>query len=561
MFGLKNKTTTSKSRTHLKINNRNTERAILFNRVVVLTHNDSEPTMLTPVSTPRVSTDPVFGTILINAPTGNLNLMIDPTRILASEDASVIIKEVLIDVDTTRNRTTSSNFSLHLLHTRDRSVLTDLVALELSDRPAAIGVTVGTKMFRSTIQCLSDVVLAGGIRNTLLVSPLVDTIRPTTLAGTSTCTVDNSLRREINGREGTISHQIDTIRESRGGTLSPAGTTIDRNVLILVPRSIVETIKVTNIISLRDLIRLEVLMRTLGSDVLTMSPGVLSRSATRTEVLLLKILLTEVDLDLFFRHHRSGPEAAGFDREVVLVTNDTEEAVFTPVGTPGVTNNPVLLTVLLTPTNDRDGVAHGGGSGGILEDAAVVLEELVGDGNTADDGTTGVDFLHHVGGAGNCAELIGVVSGEVLDGVAAVGTISTAISADTEVIALAILSFVVLAALFRDADLGEELVGVVGVTAVAAEIAGIAVEENLDGEIVVGPLSLAGDSHTVGEGGKSGEGPAGAAVLGQVLVSDGREVTLAINVTTRNRGEGGANTDRRRRGGPRRQRSPEEEEF
>jgi hypothetical protein len=56
---------------------------------------------------------------------------------------------------------------------------------------------------------------------------------------------------------------------------------------------------------------------------------------------------------------RSGPSAVGLDIDVVDTTANAEEAIFSPVRTPVITNAPVLLAILSdTVTNDGNIVSN-----------------------------------------------------------------------------------------------------------------------------------------------------------------------------------------------------------
>jgi len=48
----------------------------------------------------------------------------------------------------------------------------------------------------------------------------------------------------------------------------------------------------------------------------------------------------------------NGPGAVALNAEVINASNDLEETLLTPMGAPGVTNTPVLDTVLNTKTNN-----------------------------------------------------------------------------------------------------------------------------------------------------------------------------------------------------------------
>ena len=59
---------------------------------------------------------------------------------------------------------------------------------------------------------------------------------------------------------------------------------------------------------------------------------------------------------------------------------------------------------------------------------------------------------------------------------------------------------------------------------------GTAIQYPLNGEVNIVTLTLAGDFDPIGEGGDGAVGPAGAAVVGDVLVEVFGEVGLAVDV-------------------------------
>ena len=76
---------------------------------------------------------------------------------------------------------------------------------------------------------------------------------------------------------------------------------------------------------------------------------------------------------------------------VALANCNTEEAVLTPSGVPGVRDNPVVGAILVTPADNLDGVATKRGARSVLVDAALVVHEVLVDGEAGLDGAVSHD--------------------------------------------------------------------------------------------------------------------------------------------------------------------------
>lgn len=102
-----------------------------------------------------------------------------------------------------------------------------------------------------------------------------------------------------------------------------------------------------------------------------------------------------------------GPGALGLDGDVVDALANAEEALLTPVGAPGVSNVPELLTVFgFTPTDNADFMSSRQVASVVTVDAASVVIQGLRNGNRAGDGAALVDFLHHLLLAADWAELV-----------------------------------------------------------------------------------------------------------------------------------------------------------
>ena len=90
-----------------------------------------------------------------------------------------------------------------------------------------------------------------------------------------------------------------------------------------------------------------------------------------------------------------GPGAVALNSDVVGASADAEETILTPVGAPRVTDQPVWAAVLLTVADDGDGVDEVQVTRLVTVDATGVVLEGLRDGDSASDGTSLVDLLHH----------------------------------------------------------------------------------------------------------------------------------------------------------------------
>ena len=92
------------------------------------------------------------------------------------------------------------------------------------------------------------------------------------------------------------------------------------------------------------------------------------------------------------------------------------------------------------------------------------------------------------------------------------------------------LSLIRGACLVSDVVLMNPFVGVSGITSVATIVGLFAGDKNLWGDINIWPFGFSKDFDSVAEGGCGREGPAGATVLGDMLISLVGEVVGAIDI-------------------------------
>jgi len=225
--------------------------------------------------------------------------------------------------------------------------------------------------------------------------------------------------------------------------------------------------------------------------------------------------------------------ARGFDTEVVGTSDDSEVTTFTIVRTPGVSNHPVLNSLFNTVTNDGNSMVEFSGTRLVVDDTAGIVKDTSGI-KSADDGTSLVDFVDHIGFALNVTEFSELVNG-ISGGNDALATGVAVLALDHGITAnsgIPTLSLVVRAGFVGNGVVEDVFHGNSGVTTVASFVFTlVARQQDLRSQFKIGPLSLSGDLDSVSNGRGGGESPAGSAVLGNVLVSDKGQIVDTIDIT------------------------------
>jgi len=164
--------------------------------IISTTSNDAEKSTLAPIGSPRVSSDPVLGTIL-NSPSVKLDGMIGSAGVagIIHVDATRVGLNAL-SVDVGRHGSTSIDLSHDVLIALNASVLRKSDGRILGNGVASHGfivITVHAIVDIRAFHVLGLVLLASDIRNTILVDVSVGSTRVTSVAATSMTTVNHSL--------------------------------------------------------------------------------------------------------------------------------------------------------------------------------------------------------------------------------------------------------------------------------------------------------------------------------------------------------------------------------
>ena len=213
--------------------------AVHLNTEVVVGSNwELEEAHLTPVGSPRVSTDPVLFTgVLGGSPSDNGDLVVQLWLgdVILVDAAVVLLLELVGGLDTAGDWTVLVELSLHLVNSRESVVERNVVFLVvnspafvlagLSDWawwPCAVLALVNS-ITTEALWIMSNVLFARGVWNTLHTSEFVDTTWVSTLARATSTAVDNDLSIETNWSWVLVSeHDVESISKGGGGTLSPA---------------------------------------------------------------------------------------------------------------------------------------------------------------------------------------------------------------------------------------------------------------------------------------------------------------------------------------------------
>lgn len=240
-----------------------------------------------------------------------------------------------------------------------------------------------------------------------------------------------------------------------------------------------------------------------------------------------------------------GPAAHVVDAEVIVVHVDAKEAAFTPVRAPRISANPILQAGgVNTPAYDGDNVvAHEGPGDKLRENAASVGDELICGVNSTCNGAVLEKFsFHFVDGADESAGSIARAAavdksvaveaplGEVRDGRAhaLARAVVRAVFADAVGLAIAIHRLVVLTRFLWKTVLLHIVEHNTRVATAAASFT--AIQNDLNCQNDIWALRFARYFDAIREGGGSADGPAAAAILGNVLVAGLGEVVYATDV-------------------------------
>jgi len=548
--------------------------AISVDSEVVLVHRHVEEAVVTPVGTPRVTTDPIFltgGGILSIADNGDLVVDQREEDVLRVNVGAIVgILELISGVDSARDRSVCEELSLHLVYASNRVVFADVVLWVLNG--GAIGQTIialsrGRSMAvtadidvgaHASLKVECSVLLAGGVRNTDVVSVLVNLGGVATITGATSLAVDDNLGVEADrGSVFATVQDVESISDGRCRALSPAWTAVLRDMLVLVPGKVVDSVHVSPVDALRESIS-RVKIPSMRRELLfsAFKDGFFNTAATCWRSFVLRDIIASIGglregingcivqwivvLSLgglvpnFLGPGilRGGPSAIRLDVDIVGASADSEESLLTPVSSPRVSDKPVLLAGLLSVADNWDVMHNLHVTGSVTEDASSVVLKSLGHCDTASNRTSLVDFLEHVRLTSDSTEFIDSVHKVLVGDDAGLtwAAVTALVHSRAHLTVVQTAGSVDWAGLIGDLVVGHPFKCVISFTTIAAQILGLTRDNDLRGDVNIGPSCLTGNLYPIRYSGCSGVSPAWATILRDVLVADVCHEALSIDV-------------------------------
>mmetsp|Transcript_56328 Transcript_56328/g.132742 ORF Transcript_56328/g.132742 Transcript_56328/m.132742 type:complete len:276 (+) Transcript_56328:366-1193(+) len=200
---------------------------------------DAEPAVVAPVGAPRVATEPVLRAVLCDAPSGERNGVVDRNLVVVRNDAGPIPRLERVGVDPTTDGSTGRDFFHDGVRAVHRPVLIDeksSVCAVLHGEATLSRHAVAAGRFRSARVVCSLVLLAGDLRDAVLVNPLERSRNRTAVARTGhiRATVQQNLNCGNKIAGFAALQPFETVGNRGHGPVSPARATPLGDVLVQV---------------------------------------------------------------------------------------------------------------------------------------------------------------------------------------------------------------------------------------------------------------------------------------------------------------------------------------
>jgi len=214
-------------------------RAVFLDSNVVSSSADLSKALITPVLSPRVSNEPVLLSILDTvADDGNgVYLLLIASGIAVNTISREGFKRFR-DCDSTSNRSALSNLLHHVLLSLDVTVLVCLISLvgirdDTSFSRAAVSALLHSRALLSVVVTTSLVDRASSIGHLVIGHPLEGSEVVSTMASEHVVLArDQDLRRDVDIRPGSLTHNLHAVGEDRSSGMGPARSTVLRDVLV-----------------------------------------------------------------------------------------------------------------------------------------------------------------------------------------------------------------------------------------------------------------------------------------------------------------------------------------
>jgi len=330
-------------------------------------------------------------------------------ELMLTVDTSSIILKFVSSIDTTSDWSIFIEFSLHFCFSWESVIVADIVFLELNGSACflasltdwawwwdAVFAEILSLAFSSTISLFaeikSNILFTRWIWDTISVSIFPDTTWVSTFTITTSFTVYDNLSIQSNrGWVSEVGHDVESISKSWSSTLGPAWATVNWNMLIFTPWKIVDTIDVTPVPVVWKVGLINFIPGILLWWSFSVFEGSFFSSASFAlqefwfnfweflheflvqwiiSLLLSGMMSLIIGPCIFW----STPGTIGLDSNVVGTSDNSEETLFSPMGSPGVSDSPVLGTIVSnTESSDWDIMNDIGISSGIVVNTTCVI--------------------------------------------------------------------------------------------------------------------------------------------------------------------------------------------
>jgi len=212
--------------------------AAALNCDIVASTNNTEETIFSPVAAPRVANAPVGNTVLLS-PSDNRNFM-NSMNITSDvvEDAAFVFVEAFGHSDGASKRTSLHELVHHSLFSLNVTILIYTILIVAWRNVASLSrFAVAAHLHGRAILTVGPA--TGLVNRTSFIGDVVFTNPFVPVVGISTVATvvflfarDENLWSNVDIRPGSITCNLDTVREGRGGGLSPARPTVLGDVLV-----------------------------------------------------------------------------------------------------------------------------------------------------------------------------------------------------------------------------------------------------------------------------------------------------------------------------------------
>lgn len=226
-------------------------------------HDNVENAVISIRSSPGVTDNPVGSVNTIDdlvVPSDNADNVVGENVVVAFRvDTAGVCLQTLSGHNGARNWSTCIDLSLDLIGVAGSSIVANCVALGVVNLIASsIWFARSAEIVGRALLVLGLIVVAGLINKTVSVGVLPDSEIVTTVARSSTTTVDDFLDTQVGGREGSFAHDVDTISESASDTMSPAATAVLGDVLVAHSGEVVLSVNVSPVPCIWDISGLQI---------------------------------------------------------------------------------------------------------------------------------------------------------------------------------------------------------------------------------------------------------------------------------------------------------------